>query len=488
MIPTYFGPIVLFWGCWLVLRGKPIELVCAMLLFGVFEASAVVILPALSYSSIPPARMMLAFLVLHMLMVTASRASLLREAIVANAWLLLFCIYGLVGAFLLPRLFAGQIDVVPMRPVGLRNLLDAFPLQFSSQNITTGLYLTGSGLTAVAAYVAARLAPDPRILVRTGVAIALLQAVTGMLGVLLAGTFWDSIVDLIRNGSYSQVRHVTDAFLRINGFQSEPSAYSRIGIIWLIFMVELWLRDQWPRVTGLASLALVVPLVLAVSSTAYVVLGAYGVLLAIRFCLFPPYARLSKIGPLLALGAVLVTGVLLITLLSRDVAQELESILQRMTLDKAQSSSGQQRTFWALQGLEAFKVSWGLGIGPGSFRSSSIITAIIGSSGVIGCITFAAYMLQLPIRDRPGAGERESVAAACTWTAIGALLPAAIIQGSPDPGMEFAIFAGLTLALRQPALADLPAFTQAAWGRPVPAAPSPPAAERQPGGWRRVSR
>lgn len=491
MIPTFFTPIVLLIGIWLLRQGSPLKLLCAMLAFGLFEASAAMILPVLSYSSIPPARVLLLFLLMSLILKLAERAALLREAVVANASLIIFCAYGAIGAFLLPVIFAGQISLVPMRPTSLRNLLDSYPLAFSAQNVTTGVYLIGTALTAIAAYAAGRLANDVSVVVKTCILVAFAQAITGIMGVALAGTPWTDLVDLIRNGSYSQVNQVMGDFGRINGFMSEPSSYARFGMIWMVFCCELWLRDVSPRYTGAAALMLAMAVALSLSSTAYIALGAYAALIAVRVALFPAYARVSKIVPLTIVAVGGVIGALVLIILSDSMWQQIVGILERLTLNKSTSLSGQQRLYWATQGIDAFLVSWGLGVGAGSFRSSSILTAILGSMGVIGILAYAAYVLQVFDLGRPRSTDRDTmlrfnVASAAAVTLGMMIVPAAIIQGSPDPGMEFAALAGLSLALRRPAFEKPRApgrSAQAVWG--AAEATTPQAARSA--GWRRLS-
>jgi hypothetical protein len=111
------------------------------------------------------------------------------------------------------------------------------------------------------------------------------------------------------------------------------------------------------------------------------------------------------------------------------------------------------RLAWATQGFEAFRASFGLGIGVGSFRSSSMMTAVIGSTGVIGCVLLGAYLLTLLApwrrqaylldldRDR-GLGEAAAAAA------LFSLLPAVLSSPQPDPGLLFGILAGYALGAR----------------------------------------
>lgn len=470
MIPTLFGLLTAVLGFWLLRQKNVLLLLAAMLALGLLEASAAIFLPSLGNSSIPPARMMLGFLLLASLWQLGTRASLLQEALAANWALAVFCIYGLISALLLPKIFAGAINVVPMRPVGLRSLFDTFPLAFSPQNVTTGVYLIGTGLTAITAYIAGRLATDITPLIKVGIAIALTQAITGILGVLLVHTPWDAFVDFIRNGSYSQIQQADKSLIRVSGFMSEPSAYARVAIIWMVFCTELWLRDIRPRWSGVGALLLAGVLIASASSTAYVGLGIYAIVLAGRFLTFPTYARSAKLLPLALFGVLGVIGLLALIVLSDTVANEFAKTFQRMTVEKSGSESGQQRLFWAMQGIDAFKVSWGLGIGAGSFRSSSIAMAIVGSMGVIGICSFTLSCLGLfrfSPSPRAAVGDklRLDVASAAAWSALGTLYPAIVIQNSPDPGMEFAAFAGLALALRLPALAPASTKSNPTWGR-----------------------
>jgi len=463
--PTLIGLITLAIGLWLLVRGTPLQLLCAMLAMGLFESSAAIILPALSGSSIPPPRLMLAFLVIAALRAVLNRASLLREGVASNAAILIFAAYGVISAFTLPHIFAGQISVVPLRPAGLRHLTDSFPLFFSAQNITTAFYIAGTGITALCAYIATRMASDTSPIVKACVGITLAQAITGLMGVALAGTAWDLVVGAVRNGSYSQLSQETRSFVRIAGFMAEPSSYARFGVVWMIFALELWLRRVSPRWTGFAALLMAGVLVISTSSTAYIGIAAYGAILAMRFATMPSYLKADRVLPMLIWGVLGLAIILALILLSRPVADAFSSMFEQMTVDKASSESGRQRLFWAMQGVDAFIRSSGLGIGAGSFRSSSLIMAIIGSMGVVGTLSFVASCASLFMpRARDADPGRRAISEAAAWAAVAGLVPVMVMQGSPDPGMEFAALLGLSLALRRPALAPRMARVRPRWG------------------------
>lgn len=496
MIPTYFGVLVLIIGAWLMRRNDPLVMVCWMLGFGLFSASAALVLTALGSSSIPPARLFLGFTLLSVILHIRNRATVLNEAVAANAPLIIFCIYGFISALILPRIFAFQIDIVPMRPPTLRHLRDTFPLTPTPQNVTTAFYMIGSGLTAIAAYIAGRLANDVTPIAKACAIITLIHAVTGILGVVLAGTPWDAFVDFIRNGSYAQLRQEADGFVRVAGLTPEPSTYANFGIVWWIFSFELWLRNIQPRWTGIAALAMAAVLTISTSSTAYVAMAAYAGIVFVRLLRFPPYLKANKlftIGLVIMLcGAIIAATLLLVD----GLAMQVMDLIDAMLLNKAESDSGQQRAFWAMQGLDAFIVSSGLGIGAGSFRSSSLAMAILGSMGVIGAVMFTwccASLFRSPYISTsvPGAKTRKAVAESAAWAAVAGLLPAMINQASPDPGMEFAALAGLALALRRPALAPIAAKRGGFGGWTSAPPPTPQAKEPEvppPAGWRHSAR
>lgn len=484
MIPTLIGFVTLLVGSLLLLRRSLMGMLCAVLALGILEGSAGIILTSLGYSSIPPARLMLGFLLVGCFLIFKDDADRLRRAITDNGWLVVFCLYGFVGAFLLPRIFAGQIDLVPLRPVGLRHLFDSFPLAFSNQNITTAVYLVGTGLAAIASYLTVMRAQTMRPLLTAAVAITIIHATLGILGVALRGTPWDLVVDFFRNGSYAQLDQRTESFIRINGLMPEPSTYANFGLTWFILCFELWLRHIKPRATGFAAALMGAVLIFSTSSTAYLGLAGYALILACRAAFMPHYLRADKI---FALGAMALAGIFavsLILLVSSDFARAFEGMLRQMTVEKADSLSGQQRAFWAKQGIDAFVASYGLGVGAGSFRSSSIATAILGGMGVIGIVTFTAYILQTlwpqPARAR---GDMSDMADATGWTAVLGLVPSLVMQASPDPGLDFACLAGMAIALKSRSLSSLSDPRPPRWTESATASITP-----RPAGWQHVSR
>jgi hypothetical protein len=136
------------------------------------------------------------------------------------------------------------------------------------------------------------------------------------------------------------------------------------------------------------------------------------------------------------------------------------NILTSATVGKQHSDSAIQRGMWAWFGLRAFVMSRGIGIGPGSFRSSSQFTAMLGSVGIFGTAMLVTHLLLAlkPLRISTYCGPREArqfggeamIGTAAAWAAIGVLLPASIASPTCDPGSDFAVFTAVALALRKP--------------------------------------
>jgi hypothetical protein len=209
-------------------------------------------------------------------------------------------------------------------------------------------------------------------------------------------------------------------------------------------------------------LALLVLLAITTSSSAYLGLGAYSLVVAARMAFVPGATRPGFVVSVVVVAmCALGFGLALVTL-DAHLADKLASVAAVMTVNKHSSLSGKQRAELAQQGVQAFTASRGLGIGAGSFRSSSLVTAVIGSTGLIGAAFLAIYIVQLakPFSRstyRADVDGRRGAGAAAGWAALIGLAPMAFIAASPDPGLLFSLFAGLAFGWRsRPIAADRP--------------------------------
>jgi len=457
---TFIGAGQVLIGLSLFMAGTVEAMFGFMLISAMFGGSAAIALPALGGSSIPPVQFALVFMAMRLLVPGGGQMAALGRASGANLWLIAFVAYGAVLAFIAPHIFAGQIEVTPLRGrtearyISTRAYIYATkPLASSTQNVTTAIYLCGTLLAGLAAHVACQRESGRAMLVRTMAAIGIVHALLGFIGIAVKGTPAEAVLLLFRNGSYAQLDHSYRGFVRMTGIWPEASGYANFAIVWFVFVFECWLRRIDTRWTGAAAVMLAAALAFSTSSTAYVGLPVYGLMLAVRSLLFPGALRADRVL-WIAGGALVFIAIACGVMLWHPVfAADFGDLIRHMTVDKTDSLSGTQRRFWAWQGIEAFVHSGGIGIGPGSFRSSSLATAVLGSTGVIGTVALVAHIVRafMPLRfSTYGATDDPALAtgAAAAWAMLIGVLVASIALPSCDPGTDFAILAGASLALR----------------------------------------
>lgn len=449
MTVTLIGMIVVG-ACLLVLVfGTRLQMLAIVLACTLLNGAAALIMPTLGHVSVQPALVATLFLALQCALPSQNGTSAVAIALADNAWLALFAVYGAIGAFTLPFVFEGSIALVPLRPSNNPLGLTVHPLRFSPQNITTAGYMLLTLCAAVCAHVAVQRAGAAARLARWGCRIGLAHAAIGLGAAGARGTPVESAFAFFRNGSYMQLDQTFAGVVRLTGISPEPSLYASFGLAWFFFATELWLGDVERRLAGLTALVLGLTLLASTSTTAYVGLGAYGFVLIGRQAL---RARTISAPRLLLLASFLLTlvaGAMALILGSEDAARALGRIVRLTTAEKLDSGSGEARLLWAGQGAQAFLHSFGLGVGAGSFRSSSVLTAVLGSCGMIGITALLLHIRRLFVAGTALGGTDGHVASAAAWTALLVLVPASVSAPSPDPGLVWGLLAGSALGLHR---------------------------------------
>lgn len=447
MIPTPIGAVVLLVCLWLMFRPAA-EMFAFVLGCSILSGASAADMPVLGHSSMPPATMALAFLLLRLLRKDVRDSAGLTLGLSVNAWLLIYCVYGAATAFILPRIFANRVYVLPMQsPRGF------IPLVPSSQNITQAVYILTTGLAAVAASTVATRVGAGRLLVRALIVIAWVQVATGVADVATSAAHAPELLAFARNGAYAQLSQDTGGFHRIAGLAPEASVYAVLSTLFLVVLTELWLRKISSLATGMAAFATLCMLLASTSSTAYVSVFAYALILGVRTVFVPGSLPVSRAAALLGVGGTLLVLGSAIMLLKPHLAQAVGDVVTQMTIEKGQSYSGVERGIWARQGWDLFLQTRGLGVGIGSFRSSSLITAILGSVGPACLVLLLGYCLHVLKLSRRSTYMRTGdfnadLSAAAGWAAIVQLVPAGIGAPGADPGLTFALLAGFSLAAR----------------------------------------
>lgn len=450
---TFIGVIQLVIGLAIVLWGRLRTAFIYLIVSGIFSGSAAVLLPALGGSSVPPVYFALGFVVLRIVVPRGGYLGLVPDAISANKWFFLFTFYGAAAAYIGPRLFAGTIRVFPMFAEDTRSLFDTVPLMPTSQNITAMVYMTGSLLVALAGYILCRREHGKDTLIQASIFVGWAHIALGLIAVAVRGTPADEVLELFRNSSYAFIDAEAGGFVRIRGIFPEASVYASFGFSFFVLYAELWYRSIRPAATGWLAFVMALILFFSTSSTAYLGLMVYFIFFMMRTLALPYVADQMKMVRVLMAMAGMGLGTAIVLAVNPGLPALVWDMILSMTVEKGSSSSGEQRLFWAMQGFRLLAESWGLGVGPGSFRSSSLITAIFGSVGVIGTVAFFAYLLKVvdPLRRStwgPWNDPDMAIGGAFAIAAFLGLVPAAISSPTSYPDWIFALLAGGALALR----------------------------------------
>ena len=451
---TFIGAIQVIVGLAIVFVGSLRSALFFVMMSCLLNGSAAIKLTAIGGSSISPMQLALVFALLRALWPGSGYMQAIPEVIRTNKWLFFFTLFAVIISYAGPRIFAGAIDVTPLRPLLTSDLFATTPLEPTTQNLTATLYIVGAFLLTVISYLVCRQRGGAATVVSGLVWMGALHVFLGILGVLAFGTPLDAFLDLFRNNSYAQLGLEYGNFVRIRGLSPEASTYAAFGFCLFVANCELWFRLVRPTATGTVALALATILFFSTSSTAYVALLTYGLIVIIRSFLVPDLLTTYHVKAIAKTLGLLIFLTAIIFAVVPGAPAQVWDMIRHMTVDKSDSSSGQQRLFWAMQGWEAFKASYGLGIGPGSFRSSSMASALMGSTGIIGIVTFCTYLVMVlkPWRRSSWGYGRDStnmLGGAFAAAAFFTLIPGTVSASHMEPLEPFAVLAGASLAVRR---------------------------------------
>ena len=353
-------------------------------LAGIFEAGAALVVG--SSFGLPPAMVPGLLFIASIVLQYCLGMRYPGEALVLRAIVPLLALlgYALLSEFMLPSLFAGRIMVWPQKPDALQPSL--VPLAFNSGNITQPLYLAMNVVVAVAAALfLTRRAISYRAILSAyllggyvAVGIAFWQFAARVTGV----PFPDKI--LYSNPGWAIVEQNLGSVPRIQGPFSEPAglAFYLCGLCFCC----LWLSARGHRMMRIhLLLPLAILAMLLSTSTTGILILATGLpamlLLAMIRGNRKTSARLMRNTAILLLGGILVLGPVFVMkpALLHSVSEVVDA-----TLTKGDSDSYSERTGLDAAALASIVPTYGLGVGWGSFRTSSLLPGLLANAGLFG--------------------------------------------------------------------------------------------------------
>ncbi len=434
--------------------GAPI--IAPMLASLAFGSTAIATIGALGGSS----PLIYTVFVLLFLASMLPRRNLLRDLgrVFSDGWVpfivLALMVYACLGAYILPRLFAGETTAFVVSRTGTGGAYVEVSLAPTSANTTqTGYFMLGA-LTFYAASVV--------LLKRRAVekfrlgffAFAFMNAALGIID--LAGKMagLGDVLAPIRTASYSLLTESAEAgFWRIVGGFAETSAFSAATLPCIAFTF-CYGRVAGSRISLALSAVLLALLVFSTSSTGYVA----GAIIAIPLILSTAHAtlsgRLTRFDvALMALVVVVAVIALWIFIFDARAFDPLVRLFDATLFNKASSSSAQERGYWNSRSLQALVDTAGLGIGFGSSRASSWVVALLSQMGVLGALMMAMLIGVLAKGiGRPMATadlELLAIHQGVRASALASLTALSISNGSADPGLLVFIALAVVLACRR---------------------------------------
>ena len=309
-----------------------------------------------------------------------------------------FMVYAMLSALLLPRMFAGLVEVIPL---GGADLTGSSLLAPRPGNVTQTGYMLSSYLTALAFAVI-----GSRLDVRRHYLQALLW---GGLTVILAGLIdlacyragLSALLDPFRTASYTLLTDVEAAGAkRVVGFTPEASAYGGLcvaGASTILFLRPLYREGRQRLAATAVLLGLLAMGALSTSATAYVGCGILAAVylfdLARRFLDRNAFGR-DVLGWEVGLLSIVALIAFAVAALAPERIAPIFDMFDKVVLQKTASYSFYQRSMWTRTGWQAFLDTGGLGAGLGSLRTSNWSISIIGSTGVFGALLLIGFFLQ----------------------------------------------------------------------------------------------
>jgi hypothetical protein len=410
-----------------------------------FGSTAIATVSALSGSS-PLIYVVFALALVAATLVRRHLLSDIRRLFVAD-WatsvLVILLIYVVGSSFILPRMFAGQTTAFVTQQGRVVEVM----LAPNNGNITQVGYFALGCLIYLSSSIYLLNPRNFRAFKLAFFSFTILNAALGLVDLMSKLSGAGDLLLPIRTASYQLLTNVEEAgFWRIAGGFPEASSFAAAALAGLGFAFGYWRAGKSTPVLVLAMVLLAL-ILLSTSTTAYVACALVAAPVAVGVGLRGLAGRLrSQDLAVLAIIAVCLAGGMGIAALNRHIVDQIVDLFQNAVLNKAQSSSGQERGYWNSQSIASLYDTWGLGVGFGSSRASSWIVALVSQTGLVGALLMAALVLRAawPLKARRG-DDMEMVAlyGGVRGCVLAGIVAVSVSAGSADPGLVF--FTGLAV-------------------------------------------
>ncbi|MGE5452613.1 MAG: hypothetical protein ACM3VZ_12330 [Acidobacteriota bacterium] len=301
-----------------------------------------------------------------------------RAGIPIDVWLLIYFSALIIGgAFLLPRVFQGYVNVLPTRG-GLDSGV-VIPLKPSSTNVIQAVYMVFNVLLILLPWIFAKRKYPIDAAILKGLTIG--AVISGLLGFyqiigFQLGLPWPSSIINSNLGVMQLEEQTLIGMRRMSSTFLEPSMLS----LHFLAAFGLLMLGQRKVAAGLFCLAV---LVFSTSTTAYIGLA---LLLMVWFAtnLRSMDMQMLKVIFPIAMGVALAVAA--------DYFFANGEYVQRLLIKKFEGGSGAARLNADALAWASLRDSFGLGVGIGSLRASSLLATLTASAGLPTTLVFFAFL------------------------------------------------------------------------------------------------
>lgn len=453
-------PIAIYWSLavWGVFSRRPVLL---WLFFGILPFGTLAIVPPqlTGNLSLVGSSMTAALIVARQfLLYRNGLQSLGKRALRGDGLvLLLFWGVGLVVTFFAPRLFAGQIDIVPMT---VSDFMEIMPLTPTKQNFSQFAYISVS-VFSVFAFAQIFRSPKIRPLLIRGIMFSsTITVITGILSYLSSFLPIDRFLDIFKTAQYAILDRATlsDGTLRITGLMPEASSFGSLTLTLLscLYFLRRMIDDRVQMLrANMLVVAMAILLVMSTSSGGYVGIGVLVGLIGLDW-----FTRVFRIArpkflvrgvhlefflALAGLGFVAAALMIAPNMFDPAIAR-----IDEMVFNKTETGSYIERSMWTSSSFEAGLDSYLIGVGLGSTRASNFAVSIFASTGILGFLLYFGFVIRLMLRSAPANDPYgQMMCSALQWSFFPPFIVSLLIATTPDFGVFEALRFGVLLALTQ---------------------------------------
>ena len=453
-----FIPIVIFWSfaIWGLVSPRPVLLYLffASMSFGSFAAVPPGFTGGLTFTPTP---MVALLLIVRNLGGIRAIEGAIGLATKPQRLMLLstFWVMSVFTTIFMPRLFAGKVEVVPMRA---ETPILAVPLQPTTQNISQMAYLT---ISVFAVFAFTRMLRSPEIRAHAIQAMAFGAIITVATGIIdFASNFLPlkPFLEPFRTATYALLTDVEVLDTkRVVGLMPEASSFGSLSLGFLanLYFFKRSIRDQFlkQKLVPIILVFLIIMVWLSTSSAAYLGLAILSAMVVIEW--FWRVTFLKRLHPSrrgtgleFMLFAVVCSACCAVLLFQSSLLDPLLAMVDRMVFQKTASSSFEERGMWTAVAWQAFLDTYGLGVGVGGARASNSMVAVFSNTGLLAGLCYygfvaLSFLRQANSKDRIGSIMMSSY----RWSFIPSFLIGLLIGTGVDFGLFSAFRYGLVLAV-----------------------------------------